>query len=235
VGSALVTEDLLARIADLERRIRNLETSPRLTQSSVKDGAVTFYDAATRRVVVIGKQPDTGKWGISVFDALTGNRVVYLGEYGTNLYGMFVDRTPGDGVIEANTSDGIISPWLTHPFRRLNDFVAVTSGTFVSTHEAAVELIQSKAARVRIPWTTDGGTTGEVRLFLNGSATNARSLAAGGAGEAEFKWLHGATLGSGPQFFQIQARRTGGAGNVDIYMPLGLTVGSNFDETATGI
>lgn len=235
MGKALTTDDLVTQLAELERRLRILESSPQLTQSSIKDGALTTYDASTRRVVVVGKQPDTGKWGISVFDATTGNRVVYLGEYGSGLYGMFVDRTPGDGVIEANTSDGIVSPWLSHAFRRLSDFVAVTSGSFVSTHEALVELIQSKAVRVRIPWTTDGGTTGEVRLFLNGSATNVRSLSAGGSGEAEFKWLHGATLGTGPQFFQIQARRTGGAGNVNIYMPLGLTVGSNFGETGTGV
>jgi hypothetical protein len=55
-------------ITDLRRRVERLERSDPLRRASVTDDAITFYDAAGTRRVVVGKQ-DTGSFGLRVYDS----------------------------------------------------------------------------------------------------------------------------------------------------------------------
>jgi len=78
-----------------------------------------------------------------------------------------------------------------------------------------------------IPWKTDSGTTGEIRLaeFFNiapNGPTSAIALPANSVGNVAFKWLHGIPLyTSFDVYITVEARRTSGAGNVSIGYPLG--------------
>lgn len=66
-------DDLFAWLRDLDRRLVALERSPQLTQASVKDGALTVFDAAGVARVKIGK--DGSDYGVKVFDAAGLNAV----------------------------------------------------------------------------------------------------------------------------------------------------------------
>ena len=52
-------------IRELDRRVRNLETAPRLTNSSIQDGSLRVLDADRDPQVIVGKQDD-GSFGLVV-------------------------------------------------------------------------------------------------------------------------------------------------------------------------
>lgn len=56
---------------DIKRRLRDLESSPQLTASSVKEGSIQALNASSAPQVIFGKQPGGG-YGISVLDPVTG-------------------------------------------------------------------------------------------------------------------------------------------------------------------
>lgn len=180
----------------IERRLAAMERTAQLTTSSIKDGALLILDednVVRARLGLI--DPATDFYGISMFDEDGGLR------------------------FEVN-DDGFRDPWLANPWRDPNVFKPVTSGSFVTVFNCEVEIISHKGVSGRFGWATDGGTTGELKLVLNGIGQTATVvLPAGTTGQQQFQWLHGATLGTGPALFQIQARRTGGAGNVNVYWP----------------
>lgn len=87
-------DDLLAWLRDLDRRLVALERSPQLTSASIKDGALTIYNAAGLPVLVLGKQ-STGRYGLSAFNA-AGQRTLELGELASSRNGLEVpDPTSG--------------------------------------------------------------------------------------------------------------------------------------------
>jgi hypothetical protein len=101
--------------------------------------------------------------------------------------------------------------------------VVTTSGAFHTTHQAILERIVRPALRFWFVYVTDVGTTGEVRAVLSGATggtftTATVSIGSGASGATGIRWRH-----SYPQWTEeratlsIQARRTGGGGNVYIY------------------
>lgn len=201
--------DTLARwMADMERRMRTQETATRAALTSITDAAgkelvrldkdgIKIYDAAGLLRARFGYINASVGYGLSVFDAAGGLR------------------------FEVN-DQGHRDPWLDHPWRPSTPlYVPVTSGTFVDVFECRVDLITHGGVASWVQWATDAGTTGEVRLLLAASTSSAVTLAAASSGVQQFKWLHGQALGTGPALFKIQARRTGGAGNVNIYPAAG--------------
>lgn len=62
-------EDIADYINSLERRIRALETAPRATNTSIKDGAFTVLDAAGTPRARLGLLSDGVSYGIEVDDA----------------------------------------------------------------------------------------------------------------------------------------------------------------------
>jgi hypothetical protein len=113
-------------------------------------------------------------------------------------------------------------------------YIPVTAATFTRLQDSepwlcTMERLVRKGILVRVPWTTDAATTGELRLEGGGGIqgltpnepTAAVVLPAASSGIVTFRWLHGAPLwGVGASLF-VAARRTGGAGNVNIGYPFG--------------
>lgn len=120
-------------------------------------------------------------------------------------------------------------------------FVAVTSGSFVIPWEVGVSQIVNDSFLVEMTVVTAAGTTGEVRLFapsVSGTPVTAvASVPAGVQRFLKFAWLvPDMVLGQNGLLFQVQARRTAGAGAVNVYYPDAFMAvsGFQFDADTTG-
>lgn len=249
MGLAILPDSLGSQLAEIERRLRTLETSNPLSSASIDHGAMrvldTSVDPAGLQRVVVGQQADD-TFGIWIYDE-TGTKVILkLGTAGlamhdadgdlrarlglidepNNRYGILV--LDADGVTARLQADerGLLTPYLAAPFvAATGDFLPVTSATFVATHLAQIEQITHEGLYCWVTATSDAATTGEMRLrnVSTGAVTDAVSIPAGSGGtQYQFRWLHGSALSFGPAGFEVQARRTGGAGDVNIYRPPGV-------------
>lgn len=120
-------------------------------------------------------------------------------------------------------------PPIAHPGRpfqplsvSLDGFQDITSTAFVTCWDTIVDRVVHQGLFVVVPWQTGVGTTGELRVTAYGgfAVTASVVLPANSAGEQTFRWLHGLL----PWFntdtpFAVEARRTGGAGNVRTGIP----------------
>jgi hypothetical protein len=206
-------KDFIARFKDMERRLRILEQTPRLNKASVRDGRTIFQDG-------------------------DGNIVVLLGAIEDGVYGELIISKIGWPLSWYDNQHGQIYPGETINFANATSLFPCTSGSFVPTFNAAVLTATSEALAVSVPWTTDVGTTGEVRLnnfVLGGAVTSARSLPANSSGIETFCWLHQQPVGSTPFRPRVDARRTGGAGNVNIFEPYIATMSSAAALAAAGM
>lgn len=186
-------DDAYARLADFERRLKALETAPRLGLTTFTPPGATY----------------------PVFSA---------DETGLVLPSIPIPLVPqsGTGLTASATS------------------VSATDASFQSVYAGEAFAAIADAYMVTFAWATDAATTGEVRLKNNvggGGVTSVVSLAAGSGGFLTFSWLHGQPLGTGPFAPTLQARRTGGAGGVGIFVPgSSWFAGSAWSAaTATGI
>lgn len=102
-----------------------------------------------------------------------------------------------------------------------NQFTVVTSATFVPTAHWNLPAAYSEVLNAWVVVTTDVGTTADVRLseFYGGAVTSALAIPGGANNFATFEWLHGRHLGDEICEFRIEAKRTGGTGNVNVYSP----------------
>lgn len=197
--------------------MRNVDEAGSTVGSWGPDG-FRFFDAAGNLLLHLGPT------GLRMYDADTEQRV-HIGQISSGRYGVLVldadGTTPRFQVDEA----GIRSPYMAAPFVTAeDDYKAVTSGTFVVAHRAQIEQITSEGLYVWVTASTAVGTTGEMRLrnVGTGAVTDAVSIPSGSSGTVQqFRWLHGAQLSAGPVTFEVQARRTAGAGDVNIYRPPG--------------
>jgi len=210
-GDPLLPSNLGSDLRALAERVSQLERAPQMPRTSVQGGSVHFLDDAGNERVVIGQQSG-GHYGLTV-------------------------RNPA-GIPQISVDErGLSGPYQIAPTFPVDGAVSVTSGSFVSIWRAFVELIDGDTIQARISWSTDAATTGEVRLYCStlATATSAVALAASSGGLQEFKWLHGGTLGAGPYIFEMQYRRTGGAGAVNAWPSPAMFQPSVGAGTATGL
>lgn len=110
-------------------------------------------------------------------------------------------------------------------------YIAVTSAIYgVEAAQPWVsrpDRLVRRAVLVRVPWTTDAATTGALKLVLplppagSNVQTSAVVLPAASSGTQTFRWLHGVTPWTQIVAVNVEAIRTGGAGNVNIGAPEG--------------
>ena len=106
MSQPLLDDSILSRIAGLERRLVALERSPQLTQSSIKDGALTIFDASEQPIVVLGRQAD-GRYGLRVNNA-SGSEVLRLGEVAAATYGLDA-KDPATGNLVQRLVNGLLT------------------------------------------------------------------------------------------------------------------------------
>lgn len=187
---------------EIERRLRDLEVGRRAPSTVQAGGTFELRDDDGDPVFLFGQFDRSGGTAFGVQAVVPD--------------GAGPGTTPT--VFEVD-DDGLEAPYLELPTQPAGEFIAVTSGSFVDVWEARASLLVAAALFVDVPWATDPATTGEVRVSLNASTTDPVTLGAGTSGNAELRWLHGQHIGSGPYLVKVQARRTGGAGNVSLFVP----------------
>lgn len=100
--------------------------------------------------------------------------------------------------------------------------VEITNAAFGTVWEAQVSRWSRQALWAVVPWRTEAGTTGELRVEASFSTTSGTvTLAAASSGTATFRWLHSQDVWSPAASLAawVTARRTGGANKVVIGYP----------------
>ena len=226
---------------DLEQRLRNLEQAVydglfnrTLRNSVLPEGSVEILKAGN---LVLRLDAD----GLSVLDA-TGTLRVRVGYIDASAgYGVKV-LSPASGTLFNATDDGLRFPALNTPWiPQIGAFTGlltpITSASFVNVYQAEWSQITHLGFASTVVCTSDAGTTGEFRISADaGGTTSSVTIPAASAGTSQaFEWLHGLGLNTGPTSFRVQARRTGGAGNINVYLPARASLVDNTVCTSTGL
>jgi hypothetical protein len=211
----------LARLIDLERRLADLERAPRMPYTSQRGGTFELLDEEGRRVFRFG----TYARGISPPG---------YGVQATIPDGAGPDTSPT--VFEVD-DDGLEAPFLELMVGLPNQFVAVTGGAFATIWEGAAGLTVARAVQVSYNVGVDAATTGEVRVVAGSRTSSAVNCPGGAFTQGVFNLLlPDNSIGSGPLIVNLQARRTAGAGNVNVYRPRMSQAGNDgIDATVTGL
>lgn len=222
--------------AALEERLRRIEQELRAIQGknplndAVFSGVLRNTDAAGNTLVEIGPN------GLRMFDA-SGLLRVKIGIVGSGgNYGWAV-YDANAGLRSQVDNDGHKDPWIPHAMIPAGVNTPVTSASFVPIYQGQVQLITHKGVSVSVIVSCPVGTTGEVRLRNadGGAVTSVVAIGSGAQVGQTFQWLHGSTLGGGPVRFDIEARRTSGAGDVIVYQPYTLAMADPLQCTSTGL
>lgn len=231
---------LLRKITDLEERLQRLERGNPLAGSLPPGESIEVLDPADGSSLVKLGDLDTLGVGASFRDA-AGTLVTAIGQLTTGSGAMVGSEPDGNATntFFLATSAGLVYPWITHSWYKANDAVNITAGAFTTAFHCRVELVQGSQAMVNVIVNSDVGTTGEFRLrhTVSGTTTSTVTIPSGTQVDQAFRWELGSNMvvGTGPHVFQIEARRTGGAGNVYIFAPGSLSISAQLGGTATGI
>lgn len=115
--------------------------------------------------------------------------------------------------------DGFHEPWFPVPVVDFSAEKTTSSGSFDALWSGKVFSVYHGGVRAIVNYYADAGTTGEVRISAGAGSTDAVTIADGVSGTAEFSWLHDIALGAGPFAFDVEARVTGGGGQIHILTP----------------
>lgn len=185
-------QGLYARLADLERRLKDLEVTPQLGNTSFREGSLQVLDAAATPRVVLG-QLASGGYGIEVFDSTGGRRCQ-------------IDDT------------GFAAPALVASPRDPALSKICTSAGFTQMHQSVWGEVYGPGVECWVGWSTGFATTGEVQLSVpGGNTSSAFTLPAASAGNLYIRWLHGLAVGTVRLAVLSSARRTAGAADVNIF------------------
>lgn len=217
-----VPDNLASRLRELEWRIRNLETSPRLRSSSVKGGALSVLDDNGQEVVHLG--------------ALVNGD-------GISTSGVTVTLQPSNKtVLWIDGENGIAWPYQVRAMER-DTFTAVTSASFVSTHVGNTLNVPSDSMVLQVYAYVDAGTVGELRCTHNhidavNTPTAVRTVSnSGTVNTFAWNWRHGIPI-TGSASVHVEARRVSGAGNLYVgacVTGMGFTSHVTNSGTPTGV
>lgn len=205
----------VAAARDLERRVEALERANQLLSSSILGGSLIVNDDAG---VEIGR----------------------IGRLASGFDGLRVQTAALEPVLEADQERGMVVPWLMSPWYGSTGWtLTTTSATFVTMWETATELLFSYELlfRVRVK-SVDASTTGEIEIVHAQSSTvmggTTKVIPAASDAFYEFRYIHGITMNSGPHTFQLKAKRTAGAGGIEVYNPYPFCYGGDMTPVAGG-
>jgi len=211
----LQNNDIGGMLGELSRRVRDLERAPALRNTSMTSGTTTIRDDNDVARVKLGLVGDDS-YGLAVYD-----------DAGTPTFRL--------------TEAGQVYPYEPLPVSKWDDSVAVNAASFVPVWAATCSYATADAVQLQTYVAADAGTTGEVRLSANLSGTpttDAIAIADGSGDYREWKWApSGLVAGTGPVVFTLEARRTGGSGDVNVYPPVQsfMTTAEAIGASGTGV
>jgi len=200
-------ETLLTKIEELERRLRNLESSPQAPRRSQRGGSFRLIpaDGNPAQLLYFGDYEDgddVEQFGIAMYDK-TGQIIWATSENQDGI--MF----PGD-----------MSSWIVPTPQ------SITSATFVPIAEMALMPRSHSAIYATAAIIVPVGTTAEVRVGDGiSSYTSTITVPSGGNGNVILNWKHPFGIGwdqpSASALLGWQVRRASGAGTITCYPPRG--------------
>jgi hypothetical protein len=230
---------LAAELADLKRRLANLERSSALSVSAIQDGRLRILDGDNVEVGRLGKLED-GTYGVAFLDA-DGAERVRLGQRGGGEFGIAALNDEGTITFDVG-NEGLTRPAIMLPISAVGSTsIVVTNATFTDTYQTFFGAVTHDALRLEVLVQTAVGTTAEVRLTESAglAQTSAVAIPSGNNSvRTQFNWAPGWTVGDLLNIqVKVQARRTSGAGNVNVYIPdyAFLAGASLIGATATGV
>jgi hypothetical protein len=199
---------LAAELADLRRRLDQLERSPRLQSSSISGGTLAIRDDAGALVAQVGD---------------------FTGPDGAADTGFYFP----DDAVGVSRDHGLFRPRLQAEPRRLNQFENVTGGTFSPVWQWVTSVLASGVRASFAVW-TPAGVTGEVRLKVT-YATSSGDLLSYTATKVipadtgavplyhtyliDFRAITNPVPVGADVFVDVEARRTAGASAMVVYQP----------------
>jgi len=216
MGEYIGSDDLGSMLRDIVRRLGILESTSRLSRSSIRDGFLELQDEDGNVLAVLDKD------GITELDddghvVIRQGRLPNDGTRPADTYGIAIFDGTGTRRFEIGT-EGLIMPRLTFALTDPAAYKVVSSGSFVDCWINYTATFDSRGVEVVVPWATDPGTTGELQIASNvPTTTDPQVLPAGSSGVFFARWLHGGFLSSGPMDLRTRARKTGGGGNVYVF------------------
>lgn len=194
MAQPVLPDDLIDRIVDLERRLIAVERSPQLTQTSIKEGALTVLDAAGVVRVRIGK--DGSDYGVKVYDAAGANPVSLAAlAFGQSYAAVFTQQ--------GTTSTTFVDLATAGPERTVtvgqSGRVIVLGGAFAVSYDTN----QSAVIGLKV----DGNASYDWAVVTNNTGGDV------GANIARAELIEGLTPGN--HTFKLQYRQTLGGGSVE--------------------
>lgn len=192
-------KELAAWKDNIERRLKNLETGAQLPNSTSRGGSTAWKNHDLQTHGYFGTFGDShGTFeGFVIYDGAT--------------HSMFMTRAD---------KPGIIHPELSPTWVLDNQYIPVTSATYVTVARWNPRSIYHEVLDTVIPVGSDPGTVGEIRLIElhTGNVTDSLVTTAGQFQFAGFSWVHPIepNTGANPNF-EIQAKRNSGAGSVNVH------------------
>lgn len=132
MSDPILSDSLLSRLADYERRLVALERSPQLIVSSIKDGALEVRDSSNIIRVRVGK--NDGDFDVTVFDATGANGV----RLSTLAFGI---QAASVAAFESTSSSSYVDLATVGP--TLSNVVVGPSGRLIVQLSAEIEIIAS--------------------------------------------------------------------------------------------
>lgn len=229
-----VPQTIADRLYDVERRLSAMERSPQLGTSSIKGGRLRVLRASGAPVAAFGED-STNTVGSVLYDS-SGNVIAAFGQVPalTGADGVQLGAT-ADPTLLWNATDGQLRPHQISVFSPANNAVVITSGAFTLAHDCWFERAQTMYLHTRFDVGVDAGCSAEVRLVhFGGSTTNVLSLSSvpGQIFNVQLAWVPSSLALNATARFRLEARRTAGAGTINVYPPFGAELG-DFRSTAT--
>ncbi len=221
MGTVNHSEDLLTRIQDLERQVRELRRRT-LFNAAVSSGGIevrTPDGPAVMRAgeTVVGSET---AYGVSMFRLDGSVQARFFDTANGNGYWALFDEAGNITFSEDTVSgQGIARPYLGAPWMPYTEVltppIAITSATFVTTHRTHFPKQQPRV-RCLLLCDSDAATTGEV-ILTDGGTQIGPTVTVEAAANA-YAYLDAPVGGAhmDMKFLDLQVRRTGGAGNVRV-------------------
>lgn len=199
---------------EMERRLAALETSRRSPYTKQQGGSYVLApeDGDPAALAIFGEFTDGND----------GSR------FGFSLY----DTNHSTVLAITEDTEGLLFPHLYTPWRPSTqgtlaangEYKVVTSGSFGPVFRTYAELVAHDCLTVDVVVAADASTTGEVKLTSPQGNTATFSIGASSIQTVRYDWLHPWAVGwgdsgAGTVDVAVEARRTSGSGNVNVYWP----------------
>lgn len=208
-------------LADIRRRLDNLERSPKTYNAGV---------VGRFRVIDVPEDPEgteVARLG-RLYDGLADT-----GDIGIRVRSPSLDKR----LLQASRQYGLTEPHLAYPWRDPAVSKGVTSATFAAIWLCTIDRMEAMQVRIGVRIVVPAATTAEVRCSEAGGASSStlvKVLAASTDATHVVLWAHVQGLTARDTDITVEVRRASGAGTVLVYEPEPLTFGLHQDDGPVG-